>query len=120
MPLSVSSEQPNSDRTHSRAVKALVIPLVNSSFSNDELRCPTISSEKKTYIMLQYLQRKPNVSNCSQFIISGLSKIPRMMFNLLAPPVLAGLAIHLAAARTNHGVMALLVEGDGWVMKVMK
>ena len=26
-----------------------------------------------------------------------------MMFNLLAPTVLAGLAIHLAAARTNHG-----------------
>lgn len=39
--------------------------------------------------------------------------IPRMMFNLLAPTVLAGLAIHLAAARTNHGVMVGWMGGLG-------
>jgi hypothetical protein len=28
-----------------------------------------------------------------------------MMLNLMLPPLLAGLAIHLGAARTNHGTM---------------
>ena len=118
MPLSLSSEQPNSDRTHSKAVKALVIPLVNSYFPMMSLGVPQSPLKKNVHYVTVFTKE----AQCYIAIVRNLSfrAFPRMMFNLLAPPVLAGLAIHLAAARTNHGVMALLVEGDGWVMKVMK